>query len=157
MDYANDPPSKLTARTSAVEHEDCLPACCKIFLIFFPFLSGESVLCICICICIYGESVLCICSICIFTVVNIEMWFVWMLNWSPDWTRAENKAFFIFSSFWRSTPLHGDMPGVKSSLPIFQVANFLNLLGPRGFFSWNGGSCLLDAHISTMPPHTKPL
>ena len=76
---------------------------------------------------------------------------------------------FLFSCFRRSASLNGHMSGEAVTLyfpnqlsgpcGLFSLyPHFPNQLsGSRSLFSGNGGSRLLDSHISTMPPHTKPL
>ena len=157
MDYANDPPSKLTAGTSAVEHEGeinpmriaapkSFSSKCS-FDILFVFLH------LCRCqhpgvICAHGH----------------------LSHLQIGWKRKIVLLFaFLFSCFRRSASLNGHMPGEAVTLyfpnPLSGPCGLFSLFphfpnplsGSRGLFSGNGGSRLLDSHISTMPSHTKPL
>ena len=84
MDYANDPPSKLTAGTSAVEHEGEInpmriaTSSKIIFLKVFFWFS--------ICISAFAPLSTSRCDLC-----------TWSFVPPPDWMEAENSAFIRIS------------------------------------------------------------
>ena len=114
-------------------------------------------------------------SICISAFVPLSTSRCDLCTWSfvppPDWMEAENSAFIrisfqLFSAECFSQWSHArwschslfSKPNFRASWLFSLYPHFPNQLsGPCGLFSGNGGSRLLDSHISTMPSHTKPL